>query len=94
METAETQAASIRFTFQLTAADYYYGLLSWRGLKPWRRWLMRCSYVLMSLTIPAAAILLCEGRVCHPERSGTGSEARRPAKSKGPYLILRFVDDR
>lgn len=59
METSETQVASIRFTFQLTAADYYHGLLVWRGLKPWRRWLIRCAYLVVALTVPMAILLVC-----------------------------------
>jgi len=58
METSETQVASIRFTFQLTAADYYHGLLVWRGLKKWRRWLIRFAYVVMALTVPMAILLV------------------------------------
>ena len=59
METSETQVASIRFTFQLTAADYYHGLIVWRGLKPWRRWLIRCAYAVVGLTVPIAILLVC-----------------------------------
>ena len=55
----ETQATSIGFTFQLTAADYYHGLLVWRGLRWWRRWLIRCAYVVVALTIPVAILLVC-----------------------------------
>jgi YcxB-like protein len=47
----------MRITFQLTAEDYYQGLLAWRNLKAWRRWLLRCAYFLMSLTIPAGVLL-------------------------------------
>jgi len=58
-QASETQLGSIRFTFQLTAADYYYGLLVWRGLKPWRRWLLRCAHVVVALTVPLAILLVC-----------------------------------
>jgi len=47
----------VRITFQLTAEDYYRGLLAWRNLKAWRRWLLRCAYFLMSLTIPVGVLL-------------------------------------
>ena len=59
METFETQVAPIRFTFQLTPEDYHQGLLLWRGMKPWRRRLIRCSYVIMALTVPLAILLVC-----------------------------------
>jgi len=47
----------MRVTFQLTADDYYRGLLAWRNLKAWRRWLLRCAYFLMSLAIPVGVLL-------------------------------------
>lgn len=58
MESSETQRASIKITFQLTAADYYYGLLVWRSLKPWRRWLIQCAYLVVALTVPMAILLV------------------------------------
>jgi hypothetical protein len=47
----------VRGTFQLIPEDYQQGCLAWRNLKAWRRWLLRCSYFLMSLTIPVAVLL-------------------------------------
>ena len=47
----------MRGTFQLIPEDYRQGCLAWRNLKAWRRWLLRCSYFLMSLTIPVAVLL-------------------------------------
>lgn len=47
----------MQITFQLTPNDYYQGLLAWRNLKLWRRWLIRCAYVLMALTIPVNLVL-------------------------------------
>jgi hypothetical protein len=47
----------VRITFQLTAEDYYWGLLAWLNLKAWRRWLLRCAYFLMSLSIPVGMLL-------------------------------------
>lgn len=44
-------------TFQLTPQDYRQGLLAWRNKNAWRRWLLRSSYFLMSLTIPVAVLL-------------------------------------
>jgi len=41
----------VRITFQLTPEDYYHGLLLWRSLKPWRRWLLRCAYFLVGLML-------------------------------------------
>jgi hypothetical protein len=47
----------VQVTFQLTKDDYYYGLLAWRNLRAWRRWLLRCAYFLMSLAVPLVALL-------------------------------------
>jgi hypothetical protein len=52
----------VNVTFQLTLRDYYQGLLAWRTLLAWRRWLLRCSYLLMGLTIPVAVLLAYTGR--------------------------------
>jgi hypothetical protein len=47
----------MRVTFQLTAKDYHQGLLAWRSLKTWRRWLLRCAYLLVGLTILVSLLL-------------------------------------
>jgi YcxB-like protein len=47
----------VRITFQLTPKDYHQGLLAWRSLKTWRRWLLRCAYFLVGLTILLSLLL-------------------------------------
>jgi hypothetical protein len=41
----------MQVTYQLTPKDYHHGLLAWRNLKKWRRWLLRCAYFLVGLTL-------------------------------------------
>jgi hypothetical protein len=48
----------VQVSFQLTPEDVRQGMFVWRTIKLWRRWLLRCSYLLMGLTIPAAGLLL------------------------------------
>jgi len=47
----------VRITFQLTPKDYHQGLLAWRSFKTWRRWLLRCAYFLVGLTILVSLLL-------------------------------------
>jgi hypothetical protein len=47
----------VRITFQLTPKDYHQGLLAWRRLKTWRRWLLRSAYFLVGLTIFVSLLL-------------------------------------
>src|SRR5580698_484530 len=34
----------MQVTYQLTAEDYYQGLLAWRSRNAWRRWFLRIAY--------------------------------------------------
>jgi hypothetical protein len=47
----------VQITFQLIPEDYYQGLLLWRSLKSWRRWLLRCAYVLVGLMLLTSVAL-------------------------------------
>ncbi len=53
------QSLTVRITFQLTAEDYYRGLLAWRNLKAMATMeVMRCAYFWMSLSIPVRIVRL------------------------------------
>jgi YcxB-like protein len=47
----------VRIAYQLTPDDYYKGLLAFRGIKAWRRWLLRSAYVVVGLTIPICLLI-------------------------------------
>lgn len=48
----------MRVTFQLTPEDYYQGLLAWRSLRAWQRWVLRFSYVVVGTAFLGSLLVL------------------------------------
>ena len=69
--------ANVKIAYQLTPDDYYRGLLAFRAVKVWRRWLIRSSYVIVGLTIPISLLVV----VFHP----------RPEDLNVGYVGLAFA---
>jgi hypothetical protein len=41
----------MQFTFQLIANDYHDGLIAWRNVRSWRRWIIRAVYAVAAIAI-------------------------------------------
>jgi len=46
----------MQFTFQLTANDYRDGMIAWRNVRSWRRWIVQSVYALGSIAVIVSLI--------------------------------------
>lgn len=59
--------------YQLTPEDYYQGLLAWRSLRAWRKWLLRAAYFVVATALVTSASMLVVERDAATSRVSWGA---------------------